>query len=442
MGLLRVYIPDSFYSEIEYTVNCILSVFLGLRIDLIRSKEENVVIKSKGGEIEIRNHFFSGVVREMRYLDSYIPESVDEGVIMVDSNCHSIVSLFGSTALDFQDGRYVLDSDIISSTFFMLTRWEEYASPSRDSHNRFPARSSLAFRFGFLERPIVNEYIELLWDMLHSIGCNQARKPRKYTMVPTHDVDRPYLFNSFLENVRLFGGFIKRGDWKGLIEFSKYAWQGIDPWDTHDLFMDLSEKAGVQSYFFFLPKGGNKHDGRYDVNEPRLKALYKRITDRGHHIGLHPSYNAYSDSALFLAEKKELESAVGNDVTFGRQHYLRFEVPTTWKLWDAAGMVWDSTMSYADCAGFRCGVCYPFPVYDIVKRRQLDLIERPLIAMEGSLVGYEGLSVEDAKIKISVLKSKVKKYNGEFIFLYHNSSFFEGVYRGIGNDLLEAFYYP
>ena len=41
-------------------------------------------------------------------------------------------------------------------------------------------------------------------------------------------------------------------------------------------------------------------------------------------------------------------------------------------------MEFDSTLSYADKEGFRCGVCYDFPVFDFLERRQLKLREFPL----------------------------------------------------------------
>ena len=68
--------------------------------------------------------------------------------------------------------------DIFASSFFMLTRWEEYVNKIRDMHNRFPAYASLACKNNFLDRPIVNEYVEMLWNMLKFLGCKQEKKKR------------------------------------------------------------------------------------------------------------------------------------------------------------------------------------------------------------------------------------------------------------------------
>ena len=87
-------------------------------------------------------------------------------------------------------------------------------------------------------------------------------------------------------------------------------------------------------------------------------------------------------------------------------------------------------MTYARAAGFRCGICYPYPVFHILERKRLPLFEKPTIVMEASLLGYQQLSIDQAVAIIKRLKVQVKKYQGDFIFLWHNSSFFTPQYAG------------
>ncbi len=56
-------------------------------------------------------------------------------------------------------------------------------------------------------------------------------------------------------------------------------------------------------------------------------------------------------------------------------------------------MSYDSTLGYADHAGFRCGTCFEYPAFDPVADKQLNLRIRPLIAMECSVTAdrYMGL---------------------------------------------------
>jgi hypothetical protein len=108
----------------------------------------------------------------------------------------------------------------------------------------------------------------------------------------------------------------------------------------------------------------------------------------------------------------------------GRQHFLRWKTPETFQNWEYAGMEYDATLSYADMPGFRCGTCWEFPVYDLINRKPLNLIERPLIAMECSVTAERYMNKgygEEAFKVFKSLKDACKKYNGNFVLLWHNS---------------------
>lgn len=57
-----------------------------------------------------------------------------------------------------------------------------------------------------------------------------------------------------------------------------------------------------------------------------------------------------------------------------------------------------------------------------LKRKKLNLKERPLIVMEGSFTTYQP-SITPQEMEKKNLINKVKKYKGEFVFFWHNSSF-------------------
>jgi hypothetical protein len=65
--------------------------------------------------------------------------------------------------------------------------------------------------------------------------------------------------------------------------------------------------------------------------------------------------------------------------------------------WGNAPRNYDTALSFADHAGFRCGSCDEYSVYDVVKQQPLKLTERPLIAMECSVMDKRclGLGAED-----------------------------------------------
>ncbi len=82
--------------------------------------------------------------------------------------------------------------DLFASAFYMLTRWEEHVKGERDFHHRFPGSASAAYEFEFLLRPVVNEYVEMLWNMLKHLGMDQTRIKKRFNWTITHDVDYPY----------------------------------------------------------------------------------------------------------------------------------------------------------------------------------------------------------------------------------------------------------
>ena len=107
----------------------------------------------------------------------------------------------------------------------------------------------------------------------------------------------------------------------------------------------------------------------------------------------------------------------------GRHHFLRWQTPTSFRLWDDAGLSYDSTLGFAEAPGFRCGVCHPFRTFDLAARRELNLVERPLIVMDASLQRhqYMGLSARKALDVILELRRATERMSGEFVILWHNN---------------------
>jgi hypothetical protein len=266
----------------------------------------------------------------------------------------------------------------------------------------------------------------MLKNMLLYLGLNQKLKTKNYQLILTHDVDIVYKYKNKISMLReLIGDIIKRKSLKLFAQTLKKQIKFIsrkekDPFDTYDYLMDISEKVGVKSYFFLHSSTSAKQDVN---NDKFLKEISQKILKRGHYLGYHPSYNAYNDFELFIKDKEKIENIIEQKLTVGRAHFLRFEIPTTWQIWENANMQWDSSLSYADKEGFRCGVCYPYSVFNIISRKKLNLKERPLIVMEGSFTTYQDTTPQDMEEKIKLLMKKVKKYDGEFVFLWHNSSF-------------------
>jgi hypothetical protein len=199
-----------------------------------------------------------------------------------------------------------------------------------------------------------------------------------------------------------------------------------DVCNTFDWIMASSELFGLKSSFNFLAARDTPQDyPTIGIDHPWFQNLLRTIHRRGHEIGFHPSYATYCDEHKTRQEWMTLKTLcdqlhIDQAVWGGRQHCLRWENPTTWQNWENIGLDYDSTLGFADHVGFRCGVCYEYPVFDLRQRRQLTLRERPLVVMEVSLLDYMQQSLEEAFGILSELKTVCGRYNGTFSLLWHN----------------------
>ena len=411
-------------NEKLYIINVIFNVFLGITYKVkYHDKDEYIILLENKKAIIFKDVFFNSHPNKLDYLNlKNIPLKINQ--LKTTSFIKSIPILFGGNAINFKNSIINTNADIFASAFFMLTRWEENVNKTRDKHNRFPATESLAYKQGFLDRPIVNEYVELIWNMLIHLGYKGKRKERKFEMTLTHDVDLPRLWWNSKDFIKSIGGaLLKRKSISELFTLLKFKLNGKDPFNTFDYLMKVSEDNNLKSHFFFMSGGTSNKDNFYSIEHSKIKKLIKEIKDRGHFIGFHPSYNAYNDNTQFKKELLKLKEVSKQEITTGREHFLRFKNPTTWQIWEDNNMQWDSTMTYHDKPGFRCGVCYEFPVFNIITRKQLNLIEKPLIVMEGSFITYQNVSPEKMFDEIKNLINKVKEFKGNFVFLWHNSAF-------------------
>jgi peptidoglycan/xylan/chitin deacetylase (PgdA/CDA1 family) len=203
-----------------------------------------------------------------------------------------------------------------------------------------------------------------------------------------------------------------------------------DPNNTFDFMMTTGERHGLKTTFF-LKAGVSEpqFDEAYSLETAPVAPVLREIHARGHELGLHPSYHTYRDGARLKAEFATLLRAADRldlrqPAWGGRQHYLRFAVPETWRHYAAAGLSYDATLSHADQPGFRCGTCYDFQAYDLEQRRPLPLRERPLTVMELTLLDreYLGLAAEQAHERIARLAAICRQFKGRFSLLWHNNA--------------------
>ncbi len=346
--------------------------------------------------------------------------------------------------------------DILGLTYWTMARVEEIGRIDLDSHERFAATSSHAFKQDYLERPIVDEWLHILGQIIKRTWPGIELKQHKFSQKVSHDVDVPsrYAFRSWLGTARaMVGDIVKRRDFATALRApwlrlaSGQALHVTDPDNTFDWIMDVSESHGLVSAFYFIcGRTSPRLDADYEPEHPAIRSLMRRIYQRGHEIGLHPSYNTYQTPSAIIIEANRLRAVaevegIKQSEWGGRMHYLRWEHPTTLRAWEEAGMSYDSTLGYADRPGFRCGTCHEYPGFDPIAQETLKIRIRPLVAMECTVVGphYMGLGTgEVALAKFKLLKDACRVANGCFTLLWHNSELRSKERRELYKALLVA----
>jgi hypothetical protein len=472
---LLISAPSSYLDERRFVLDVVLSEWLGLEYDIVFGEGTSVAIRLAGDpqdrELTLPDVFFATPLKDW-LTERSLPVSpldqveVDPGTIaggapnrqpVVGSAAGRIPILFGETGPPSSAWResaagLALTIDIFGSVFFLLSRYEEVVTGVRDGHGRFPGSASLAAAEGFLERPLADEYVDLLWTAMHALWPGLVRRSSAFRLRVTHDVDWPWAAQGQRLGMvarAIAGDLVHRHDPVAAARRVRSLFDARtgrvdrDPANNFDFLMDTSERHGLRSTFYFMAGRTNPDfDGNYRLTDPPIADLLRRIHDRGHEIGLHPSYETHRSAGLIRAEFETLRAAcraAGFDQpTWGvRQHFLRFENPDTWRHQDLAGFDHDSTIGFADRVGFRAGTCREYPVFDVVEHGPLRLRERPLVLMDATLYEYLELGLDDAAGKAREIVAACRRHQGDAVILYHNSSIVGARARSHYRNLIE-----
>ena len=332
-----------------------------------------------------------------------------------------------------------LSYDVLGLFVWMLNRLEEIDfSPSLlDSHGRFTAYSSHAFRFSYLDRPIVDEWI-LYLRKLYYLRFPKALQVLDSTKISiSHDVDVLARFN-YLKNSQLLntvlGSLVKPNRTSSLLSFfsslQNEALTDHDPYNTFYFLINQSSDLGTKSIFnIMVTQNPSSPNALYDVDSRYVRDFLKYIANNScAFLGLHPSYDAFNNFSMLEYEVnrfRSLTSDLGITIPklLSRNHYLRWNQSSTPALLDSVGVDIDSTLTYAQLPGFRCGTCFPYRLFDWISKRSLSIYELPLIIMDTSLISKNYLgpnSLRDKFTQISSLVQAVKSVNGHMTLLWHN----------------------
>ena len=91
-----------------------------------------------------------------------------------------------------------LPFDLFAATFFQLSRYEEYGPVERDEHGRPKTDALHAARHGYLDRPVVDEWLLTFVESWRKQDPRLPRLRREYAHTATLDVDNGAMYLSLI----------------------------------------------------------------------------------------------------------------------------------------------------------------------------------------------------------------------------------------------------
>lgn len=313
--------------------------------------------------------------------------------------------------------------DIFAASFYLLSRYEEYLPHQKDMYGRYAHENSLAFKEGFLDQPLVNIWLQDFKKAVKRIFPSFTIHSSSFTFLPTYDIDIAWSYKH-KGWWRSFGGLIYvliTGNWHQLKERRNVVkGKQKDPFDSYGWLNQLHEKYKLKPYYFFMIAAKK---GKYDKNiSPNQKALQELIRDHfiRYPVGIHPSWRSGDDHSLLEKEIDLLRVITGSTVSSSRQHYIRFELPETFRRLIKNNIQFDFSMGYGSINGFRASVASPFYWYDLEKETQTELILFPFCYMEANSFYEQKYTAQQALDEMRHYYTVVKSVNGTFIMIWHN----------------------
>jgi len=309
-----------------------------------------------------------------------------------------------------------------------------YLRHERDQLGRFPGKSSLAYRAGFLHRPIVDEYGYALREILLSSGIAERynlripERAKTFSAVHlTHDLAYPYNYRGWRSFLR---AWLREG--KSPLRSLKLAF-GLDKEDdfyTYPRFLKWDQELkehlpkGVTHIHFFIRMPSHSTLDRPQYR-PRSSYMRRVLLEAGRakaNLGLLGSHQACLYAEMIGGERKAFEQAYAKPPHSLRYSSLAACEPEDYLQALYSGFRHDYTMGYADVVGFRLGTCHPVRFINPNTRQLTELTLHPLILRDLTLSSGEamGLDHEQAEQIASELVHTVARYNGELTLLWHN----------------------
>jgi hypothetical protein len=407
-------------ARLKYILDYLLTIRLGISYHV--TDKIDYFLTSKENKIHYGQELVEGCLN-IPSISLLFEESIKEQKIQVVKEEKWLYQFFFhpyNNIPDFKHQTHYLPFDLLSASFYLLSRYEEYLPSKKDEHNRFKPENSLAYKHGFLEIPLIDFWLIRFEKILKKQFPEIETKSHQFKQLNTIDIDFAYKYkgHSFWALGRkLIGSILKRNfDKHSLVQ------PETDPYDTYKMLVEKPNKLNIETIFFLLLADYGGNDKNISPFSNEMKTLVQTLS-ANYSMGIHPSYKASLHSKTNLLEHQTYKTLTGENPKKSRHHFLKIRLPDSYELMEKLELESDYTMAYSGAVGFRASTSFPFKFFDLHDNLQRKIEVFSPCLMDVTLKNSLQLSKEGAIEKINQLKKTVKEVDGYFISIWHNSSF-------------------
>ncbi len=319
------------------------------------------------------------------------------------------------------------DFDPLAATFYMVSRYEEYLPHREDEHGRFCAEESLTHHAGFLHLPVADQWAQLIKNKITERYPDHPFPRLHYRFVHTVDIDAAwcYLHKGFFRTLMGLGRdlFWRRDLEEVRRRFRVLCHREADPFDSFDYIIRQHQilAPGAHLLFFVLLADYDNYDKPASHLNPHMRQLVQHLDDYAK-MGIHPGYPSLEHPEQTDEEIKRLEHIIHRTIVRARFHFLRLQLPRSYRILQHAGIRHDYTMGYADTVGFRAGISVQYPFYDLERDLETELLIHPFCVMDTTLQKYMALTPQEGLEKYKALIDSVREVNGTYCCIVHNQN--------------------
>jgi hypothetical protein len=265
----------------------------------------------------------------------------------------------------------------------------------------------------------VDEYGLALEQILKILMPGWQPMPRSLRVKITHDIDHvgiPFNFRAAVGHI-----LKRRAPLFCMRDFLSIG-SDIEPTYLRQVrdICEMSIERNLQSALYWMASVPSPFDSGYDVADSKVVRVIRWARDKGVEMGVHPGYETFLSPDLLDQQVQRCRNALGGERIGGRQHYLRW-CPETWVHWENCGLLYDSSVAFAERAGFRAGTCVPYLPWLWSENRRADLLEIPPIIADMTLVEYMALNPDQAQAVVKMLIQRCAAVGGVCTVVWHNS---------------------